>query len=157
MHCFFKNHCFSLAFFSLHAQTTFSSIPPPKTSVHRLHSRFAFRATARGPWLVPWHLGKEHGGCPRRPRCPGVHREAALPSDRRPAFNLTGAQHPGTMKRSFIIRLKSLSAEQFKCGHSRPRSSLPPLSSLLKSNRKILPPQCWCWRRGWSPEKQKRA
>lgn len=43
-----------------------------------------------------------------------THREAAYSVDQRLNFILNGTQHPGSMKWSLIIKLKSLSAEQFK-------------------------------------------
>lgn len=41
-------------------------------------------------------------------------REAACPADQWLNFILNDTQHPGSMKWSLIIKLKSLSAEQFK-------------------------------------------
>lgn len=45
------------------------------------------------------------------------HREAACPADQWLNFILNGTQHPRSMKWSLIIKLKSLSAEQFKWRH----------------------------------------
>lgn len=42
------------------------------------------------------------------------HRETACPADQQLNFILNGTQHPSSMKWSLIIKLKSLSAEQFK-------------------------------------------
>lgn len=93
--------------------------------------------------------GKEKGtqGSPTLvapPRLPpkSRHREAAAqPAGQRLTFILSGTWHPGSMKWSLIIKLKSLSAEQFKWRKlSGSRSSLPPaphLSGQLRSNRKF--------------------
>lgn len=83
-----------------------------ETSAHQFQ---ALAHLARHPSAIACPLAPERARWPSAALVvPAAPACTAHPSDQRPAFSLSGAQHPGTMKWSLIIKLKSLSAEQFK-------------------------------------------